>query len=246
MLATASLCAKRAAGEAPGDFVTNWANVSSDPASWRSTCTHGHNGGAPSPCHAAAQAGRTPRSRPSQTISSASRVLPIPGSPVSSTSPPRDRSRSATCAVARQRAARRDRRSGASGSANSAASSAMLGPAGHARTGERSRPSNPRSCAKARAAGWTTWSCSSQGTSASHDARDQHAVGQRGERVHRSLLLSCGDAEGPGRRPTESHLTCRTPTSSCSSEVVTFHGSKTRPLVRGDHGLAMSPRPRPT
>ena len=98
-LATASLCAKRAAGEAPGDSAMNWANVSSDPASWRSTCTHGHNGGAPSPCHAVAQAGRTPRSRPSPTISSASRVLPIPGSPVSNTNPPRDRSRSATCAA---------------------------------------------------------------------------------------------------------------------------------------------------
>ena len=58
--ATASVCANWAAGEAAGDSATNWARVSSDPASWRRTCTHGHNGGAPSPCHAVAQAGAHP------------------------------------------------------------------------------------------------------------------------------------------------------------------------------------------
>ena len=56
----ASDCAKHAAGEAAGDSASNWLSISSVPASWRRICTHGHNGGAPSPCHAVAHAAATP------------------------------------------------------------------------------------------------------------------------------------------------------------------------------------------
>ena len=91
---TASDCASTAAGEAVGDSGTNPPSTSSEPAIWRSTCTHGHSGGAPSPCHAVAHAPRQPRTRARASTSSARRVLPIPASPVSSRNAPRLRSRS--------------------------------------------------------------------------------------------------------------------------------------------------------
>lgn len=54
----------------------------------------------PPPCHAVAHALRYPRSRARAATSSASRVYPIPGSPVSRSVAPRDASKSVKRAVA--------------------------------------------------------------------------------------------------------------------------------------------------
>src|SRR5512132_2372828 len=50
--ATACDCAKRAAEDVSGETAPACRSESSEPTSWRSTCTQGHSGGAPSPCHA--------------------------------------------------------------------------------------------------------------------------------------------------------------------------------------------------
>ena len=54
-------------------------------ASWRTTCAHGHNAGAPSPSWQRPQATCIPAAAARRAASSASRVLPIPGSPATST-----------------------------------------------------------------------------------------------------------------------------------------------------------------
>jgi hypothetical protein len=71
------------------------------PVNDRRTCNQGQNPGAPSPSQQRPQATAAPCDRAYSQISSASRVLPTPGSPASSVSPPRPIAASSTAAEAR-------------------------------------------------------------------------------------------------------------------------------------------------
>jgi hypothetical protein len=95
--ATAAACPNWAAADSPGDSALKSARAWSDPTSCLRMSAHGHNGGAPSPCQAVVHAVRAPSARARPSVSSARRVLPMPGSPLSSTSAPRDSSRPANC-----------------------------------------------------------------------------------------------------------------------------------------------------
>ena len=56
-----------AAADAPGDSA-RWSSIPADPVSWRRTCTQGHNGGAPSPCHVVAHAPEPPARGPDNDL----------------------------------------------------------------------------------------------------------------------------------------------------------------------------------
>jgi len=73
---------------APAPSSARKASSSRSAASARTICTHGQNAGAPPPSQPRAQATRWPSAAARSPSAVAKRVLPMPGSPVSSTRPP--------------------------------------------------------------------------------------------------------------------------------------------------------------